>query len=55
MKTFAAFFSSGLVVTFKAFGEALANAHAHRYAVDNAEYLEVVIPVVDVEYISEVA
>jgi hypothetical protein len=55
MKTFAAFFASGLVITFKAFGEALANAHAHKYAVNNTEYLEVVVEVYDVEYLPEVA
>jgi len=55
MKTFAAFFASGLVVKFKNTSEFLAQAAAHRYAVNNAEYLEVVIPVIDVEYISEVA
>ena len=55
MKTFAAFFASGLVVTFKNTTEILANARAHKYAVNNAEYLEVVVPVIDVEYISEVA
>ncbi len=55
MNTFAAFFASGLVVKFKTASELIANALAHKYAVDNAEYLEVVIPVIDVEYISEVA
>lgn len=55
MNTFAAFFSSGLVITFKKTSELLAKAHAHKYAVANAESLEVVIPVIDVEYITEAA
>lgn len=55
MKTFAAFYASGLVVTFKNTSELVANARAHRYAVENAEYLEVVVPVIDVEHLPEVA
>lgn len=48
MKTFAAFFASGLVITFQAPNEILANARAHHKAVALVEYLEAVIEVVEV-------
>ncbi len=54
MNTFAAFFASGVAITFTAATIILAEAYAHRYAVNNGEYLETVIPVVDVS-ISEAA
>ncbi len=42
MNTYAAKFASGLVIIFKAASDILAEAHAHRYAVNNGEYLEAV-------------
>ena len=53
--TFAAFFASGLVVTFKAHNEIFAEARAHRIAVDRVERLEVVVPVYDVAHVKEAA
>ena len=55
MKEYAAFFASGVVLSFHAHNDIFAEAHAHRYAVDKVEYLEAVVEVVPVEYVEEAA
>jgi len=54
MNKFAAIFKSGLIIQFTASNLIHAEASAHHKAVALAEYLEAVIPVIDV-VISEAA
>ena len=42
MNNYAAYFASGLVIVFTAASSVLAEAYAHRYAVNNGQYLNAV-------------